>query len=344
MISQLLLAAHPIWAAAAPLAAPLPTEVSTAESAAAESPKHGSPAAGPFTAGDPAPEDPATEDPATEDPATGDEVKRATAWPEFAKKAELKKSISQVRKARTEEMAIKGAQRLEEIGPAAAPLLLKSLKSEKDAEARARLEAALDSVTGPKHTRLLAEILDESARPPRRYAARRIAELGDPGLRERSEAHLAALTAEAANKRARQPVEAVDLDLAAVLCLSAGSPKGLERVISLAAPEPWKSWSPAIEQASAHARSAGPEIGAELSQRLSRSTTPGDRVVLLRLITYAASEDQIAPVVLLLDAEQNHVKVASINALRMIVDGEPPLKRMSSFDAIEHAKRWKARL
>lgn len=273
-----------------------------------------------------------------------DEVKRATEWPEFANKAELKQCIARVRKARTEEMAITGARQLEEIGPAAAPFLFKSLKSEKDAETRSRLEAVLDSITGPEHTRLLAEFLEERANAPRRYAARRIAQLGDPGLKEVAEGLLVDLTERAEDKRARPPVEPLDLDLAAVMCVSTGSLAGVPRVIALAAPEPWKTWSPAIEGACAHARSAGAEVGAAFSQGLAKAGTPGERVVFLRLITYAGSKDQIPPIAPLLDAEQNQVKVAAINALRMIVDGAAPLKRLSSFDAIERANRWKARL
>lgn len=273
-----------------------------------------------------------------------DEVQRAEAWPEFGNKPELKQCISRVRKARTEEMAAKGAQQLEEIGAAAAPFLLKSLRSEKDGEARGRMEAVLDSITSPEHTRLLAETLDEDSDAPRRYAARRIAQLGDPGLRKRSEAFLAELTERAADKRARKPIEPVDLDLAAVLCLSTGSNSGLERVIRLASPEPWKTWGAALERACEHAKAAGPGIGAELSTGLSKASSPGDRVVYLRLLTYSGSRDQVSPIVPLLDAEENQVKVAAINALRMIVDGDAPLKRLSTFDAIERAQRWKSRL
>ncbi|MDG1049924.1 MAG: hypothetical protein P8M11_05730 [Planctomycetota bacterium] len=273
-----------------------------------------------------------------------DEIQRATAWPEFGNQAELKQCIARVRKARTEEMAVKGAGQLEEIGPAAAPLLLKFLGSEKDAEARARMEAVLDSITAPEHTRLLAEVLDERADAPRRYAARRVAELGDPGLQEASEAFLSEWTERAKDKRARKPVEALDLQLAAVLCLSTGSLEGVPGALELAAPEPWKTWGPALEGACAHAKAASEAVGAELSARLAKAGDPAGRVLLLRLFTYAGSKDQIKPIVPLLNAEQNQVKVATINALRMIVDGAAPLKRLSSFDAIEHANRWKERL
>jgi hypothetical protein len=273
-----------------------------------------------------------------------DEVQRVEAWPEYGNKPELKRCISRVRKARTEEMATKGAEQLEEIGAAAAPFLLKSLRSEKDGEARARMEAVLDSITGPEHTRLLAVTLDEDSDAPRRYAAQRIAQLGDPGLRKRSEAFLAELKERAADKRARKPTEPVDVDLAAVLCLATGSNAGLERVIQLASPGPWETWGAAVERACEHAKAAGPGIGAELSTGLSKASSPKDRVVFLRLLTYAGSPDQVSPIVPLLDAEENQVKVAAINALRRIVDGDAPLKRLSTFDAIERAQRWKARL
>ena len=78
-----------------------------------------------------------------EDPAPTDEVKRATEWPEVANLAALKRSISKVRKARTEEMASSGAAELEAIGAAAAPLLLDRMGAEKDAGARERMAAQL---------------------------------------------------------------------------------------------------------------------------------------------------------------------------------------------------------
>jgi hypothetical protein len=36
--------------------------------------------------------------------------------------------------------------------------------------------------------------------------------------------------------------------------------------------------------------------------------------------------------------------VVTINALRGIVDGDGPLEQLSSFEAIEMAKKWKSRI
>jgi len=279
-----------------------------------------------------------------EDPAPTDEVKRATEWPEVANLAALKRSISKVRKARTEEMASSGAAELEAIGAAAAPLLLDRMGAEKDAGARERMAAVLDAVTAAEHTRLLAEVLGSPQNATRQYAARRIAQLGDPGLRGAADENLEAWEERAADSRMRKAVDPLDLQRAAILCVATGSTRGLDGCVTLAAGSPWAAFGPALAAACAPGRAAGPEVGAALAARLSEAEGPADRVTLLRLLTFAGSKAQVGPIGPLLDAEQNHVKVAAINALRMIVDGDPPLRRLSSFDAIERANRWKARL
>ena len=45
-----------------------------------------------------------------------------------------------------------------------------------------------------------------------------------------------------------------------------------------------------------------------------------------------------------LDHEDNQLRVEAINALRGIVDGEPPFENLLVFDAIEPAGKWKERL
>lgn len=273
-----------------------------------------------------------------------DEVERAKAWPKYANQAALKRSVSKLRKARTEEMATSGAAELEAIGAAAAPLLLDRIGAEQDAGARERMAAVLDAITAPTHTRLLAEVLESRAAWTRRYAARRIAQLGDPGLREVAEEYLRTWIERAADDRMKKPVDPLDLHRAAILCVATGSPDGLERCLALAVPKTWEAFGADLEAACTSARAAGSEVGADLGARLGSAQAAADRVALLRLLTYAGREDQVGPIAPLLDVEQNHVKVAAINALRMIVDGDPPLRRLSSFDAIERANRWKARL
>jgi hypothetical protein len=42
-----------------------------------------------------------------------------------------------------------------------------------------------------------------------------------------------------------------------------------------------------------------------------------------------------------LDSTDNSIRVAAINAMRGIVDGEPPIANLPVFEAIELAKKWK---
>ena len=59
----------------------------------------------------------------------------------------------------------------------------------------------------------------------------------------------------------------------------------------------------------------------------------------------AQQPEKTAPVVgLHLDSDDNQVRVAAINALRGIVDGQGPLEELSVFGAIELAKTWRARV
>ncbi|MEM1453399.1 MAG: hypothetical protein AAF726_23465 [Planctomycetota bacterium] len=276
--------------------------------------------------------------------AEADADEKATAWPTADDEAAVKRSVSKLRKARNEEMEAGGRAEVIAAGPAAAPILLRALGKEKDAAARARITDALDAVTAVQHTRLLAAHLEESSDALRRYAVRRVAVLGDAGLLERADALMEALEERAANPKARKKVDPLDLDLAAVLCLSTGSPRGLGRVLVLAEPESWVEWRETLRPASAGARAAGDEVARSIAGTLLGAEEVSDRVAALNLLAYAGSKELSRAVLPSLDAEENQVKVAAINALRMMVDGDPPLDKLSTFDAIERANRWKSRL
>ena len=59
--------------------------------------------------------------------------------------------------------------------------------------------------------------------------------------------------------------------------------------------------------------------------------------------TYAGEKAQAARLRPLLDDEDNAIRVAAINALRGMVDGEPPIEDLAAFEAIEMAAAWKGR-
>lgn len=279
----------------------------------------------------------------------------ATEWPKASDAAKLKKSVSKLRKARNEEMEAAGREEIAAAGPAAAPILIKALAKEKSAETRERLSAALDSVTKKEHTRLLAELIDDKSVPLSRYAVRRVAMLGDAGLRERAEAHFAALEELDGDPKAKRKPEPIDLDLAAALCMSTGSATGFDRVLALAESEPWQEWREVLIPA-ARSASGSKDILTEISRVVRDARNKDDfggpgttasapaHVAGLHLITYVGTKENARFITFSLDSQRNDVKVAAINACRVMVDGDEPLEKLSTFDAIERANAWKKRL
>lgn len=67
------------------------------------------------------------------------------------------------------------------------------------------------------------------------------------------------------------------------------------------------------------------------------------RIIALRLLRALGVKEEIMAIKIHLDSDDHATKKETINALRVIVAGQPPLEDLSVFDAIEMAKEWKAR-
>ena len=273
-------------------------------------------------------------------------IEKAKAWPEPRDEKALAKSVQKVRAARSDDMESAGRSEIEVEGAAAAPLLLRAIAKERKEDARTRLCEALNLVTEQKHTRLLAEFLEHKSPDMRVYIMRRIAVLGDQGLRERAEALLADVEAKATDPRKAKKLHEDEADRAAILVLSTGSPLGQDRCVALAGSKAWTAWREPMRAAARQAKAAGTEVADGLQAILAKGANPSlsDRAAALRLIAYAGHEEHARSVLPSLDDTANHIKVAAVNALRMIVDGDDPLDKLSSFDAIGRANKWKARL
>lgn len=264
-------------------------------------------------------------------------------WPKPDNKDLLTKAVSKIRKARNEEMAATGHTELLAMGAAACPSLLKALSKEKDEEARFRIVEALDAITDVPHTRLLAEHLEDKSANLRRYVAVRIAVIGDAGLKTRAEGLLAAILERKADPKKGRKVADEDIEALSIMAFGTGSLAGVEPALALATKD-WSDHSDVLTAAAARAKAAGDDVPDALAAALGKAAKAKDKVAVLRLLTHAGSKQHARSVGSALDAEENQVKVAAINALRVIVDGDKPLKSISTFDAIDRAKKWKARL
>ena len=263
------------------------------------------------------------------------EQKPAT-WPELSgrEKKQVELEIQKLRKARTEEMAESAQDALLEVSPGAVPLLLKAFAKEQDAVALARLDAAMRHLTGAEHTRALAADFDHKEPRVRTWCLRRAAAFPDGDLREPALAALAAVRK--AGERA-----ADDERYAAALCAtSTGSTEGFDLLRPVVA-EDWAERGAELRAALEAAR--GPEAGALLVAELA-SPERERRLVALRMLSGAGDESTVQAIARALDDDDNQLRVAAINALRGIVDGDGPLENLPVFRAIELARTWKQRV
>jgi Holliday junction DNA helicase RuvA subunit len=67
-------------------------------------------------------------------------------------------------------------------------------------------------------------------------------------------------------------------------------------------------------------------------------------VAALRMLAGCGIKEDAGRIKVLLSNEDNSIRVATINALRGMVDGDGPLEDISAFEAIETAKKWAGRI
>jgi hypothetical protein len=270
----------------------------------------------------------------TEQESKEKEIKRLEAWPAPRDSKQLKVDVARLRKANTEEMGAQAHIALVAEGAAAAPSLIAALGKEKGEDARERITDVLETITGAPHTRLMAAEFGDKSERVRVWCMRRVAAFPDPGVRE------AAVAALKRVEKAKQGSEA-ELYAAALCCTSAGDMAGLQRLATRAEAE-WKDCGVEIRTALESVR--GKDATAAFVPLLSAEKR-NTKVTGLRLLAGAGDPEVAVPLIKpFLDDTDNTLRVAAINALRGIVDGEKPLDKLPVFEAIELANEWKKRI
>lgn len=268
-----------------------------------------------------------------------DEIERLEAWPEVSKK-ELKQiqvEIQKLRKARTPEMAEEAEEALVFGSAAAVPEMLPALAKEKDKAARARLASVLEQMTTAAHTRVLALEFAHKEAGVRIWCLTRAANFPDAGVRSAAGEALARV------RKKGKKADAEELYAAALCVTSSGSIDGLD-VIRERALKDWTKRGEQIRTALEAVR--GAEASAVARELLSGDHS-GERLNIvagLRLLAGCGDEETAKTLGPYLDAEDNQIRVAAINAARGIIDGDEPMAALSVFKAIEVAKMWKRRI
>ena len=280
---------------------------------------------------------PAQAGPQEPDESAREEIQRLEAWPEVPKEAKraLRTDVERLRKAHTEEMGSQAREALIALGDPAGPELLKGLGKEKDEEARERIQEVLTAITDARHTRLLAREFGHRSQAVRTFALGRCGAFPDPGIRAEAEAALAKAAAVKEPEKADRAEE-----LAAALAATASGSLGGLDTLHHTARKSWGAHGTAIRRALEAVR--GAEASKALIPRLE-----GERahtIATLNLLAGAGDRSATGAIKPLLDSKDNSIRIAAINALRGIVDGDPPLDRLPVFEAIELAGKWKSRV
>jgi hypothetical protein len=221
-------------------------------------------------------------------------------------------------------------------GAGVAPLLIAGLGKERSPKAQARMIAVLDLVTDGSHTRLIAPSFENKKRIVRLWSLRRTALFPDKALKAEADKAL-----QAARKLKRGTEQEIKQEqfAAALATAAGGSLTGFDLLGELASKH-WGEEGGAVRTALEGVR------GAEAS-KLCASGLSGERrtvVQALRMLAGCGNDSVMVAVSEHLASTDNSILVEAINACRGIVDGNPPLPRLSAFQAIELAKEWRARL
>jgi HEAT repeat protein len=256
-----------------------------------------------------------------------------TAWPKPANKDQLITDIDRLVKASIPEMAEGGHQGLVAAGASAVPFLLERYGKEKDEEVLKRVKAVLVEITTPEQARLLAAEFAHRDLLHRTFALWRAATWPDPAIKDKAEAAWAKVVKQG---------EKADSDerYAAALCATAsGSMVPFDTLFEIAQ----KSWAKkGVELRIALETVRGPEATKLLLGKLGGERKA--RIAALKMLAGCGDKSAVPTLKPLLDDNDNEIRVVTINALRGIVDGDGPLEQLSSFEAIEMAKKWKGRI
>lgn len=262
---------------------------------------------------------------AAQPPKTGPAEKPS--WPKLeARQQERIEQLLDNLGSKNEELREDAEAELAAMGAGAAPRMIAHL-SDQAINVNDALRRVLTRVTTIEHAPLLAQQVGNRRLAIRRFVVQRLAELHPPGMGPVFRAALGDRDAEV-------------VFLARLGIAGTGDFEFMAAVFERCS-EDWNAWRELVAGALAGAR--GEKATLWLMQRIAKGT-PRDQVTALRLLRTLGQREAAGQIAGYLDSENHNVKKETINALRAIVDGEPPLEELSVFQAIEMAKRWKARL
>ena len=251
-------------------------------------------------------------------------------WPKLSSK-DASRAKLMLRKigSEDEEVATEAESALVEIGPGAAKMMFRKLATKNgDSDVNEAIARVLDQVLAKDHAPLLAPMLGHKSVTVRRYASQRIARF-----------HVKELIAPL--RKATKDEDELVVFHAALGLTGIGDFEKFDVVFDTCN-EDWRTHATVVAEVLEPMRG---KVGLDaLRPRLDRRKDQQTQITALRLLRTLCPKSHAGLAASFLEAEDHAIKKEAINALRAIVDGDPPLENLSVFQAIEHAKKWKARV
>lgn len=263
-----------------------------------------------------------TDDP----PATKAEKDAKPEWPDpSAKSRELVKLGLRKLDDEDKEVVAKTEQDLIALGPEIAPLLFRQFTDRKEA-IHGSLSRILDGIVLPEHAPLLLPLLERKHGALRRDVTRRLARFRLPAMQKTLEQL----------RKDKDP----EVDYYAALGLAGLGQFDHMEVVFERCRTDWHGANALAGEILTPVR--GSEGVMWLKAKLDGEEE--DEICALRMMRFLCPKDYAGIPASRLDSRSGAAKKEAINALRVIVDGDEPLENLSVFQAIEHAKKWKARI
>ena len=270
-----------------------------------------------------------------QDPARAQEPeKKLKEWPTLQKKAKAKKEVTRLYRTRSAEDREAAEAYLVALGPGVVPLLIEALGKQSEGEQQELIMAVLDKLLGPEHSQLVGREFEHKKTIVRCWALRQASYTPDPALRSGGQARWTALQEQG------DKADPEEIFCASLLLLSTGDRSKFEPLFERVEGDYKRVRAELVRVFSA--------LPAEdLTRRFCGLLTSAPTVrqrALLRLIGICGEPSAGRYLGPFLDSTNNELRIAAINACRAIFDDAPPLQKLSVFEAIERAQRWKSRL
>lgn len=212
-------------------------------------------------------------------------------------------------------------------GPGVCPVLLGALTKRQKPDVAKELRSVLDELIEPAHAWPLTTAFGGKDTVRNRYVVERLASFK---LKE-----LAPFLRKAAKNADPEVAETATFALAGL-----GDASTLPFLFELAKNQ-WGEKNYPIREAAAAL--AGEDTTDWLMKKLIEKDLR-TKVAALRLLGNAGTKDAVHAIATYLDAKEHQLRAGAVNALRGILDDEPPFRHLSVFQAIEEVKKWKLRL